>query len=444
MPGPITVVCIWFHKAAPVKELAEYFLRFSPQISVREERALFVEIGKCKKLYSENTFLARTAVILKRTSQEASVAIGQDITDSLCFAKFGKTTVDELPLVALIDFVDPFGRDDVLRKAILKMVSTFSDLGIKTLKDFKKIPVGNLIERYGVVGRFAHQRVSMSDFISWPLWQPEEVISEKKDFASCEFYGELEPILFEMKGQLDRIFSRLYARNKKAMALKVQIQCEKFSTTPKPMRIFNFQFFAPQGSTFGTLKILRERLAKDFEKEPVRSPIQSVQITVLKTVSFTGGQKNVFDNTEEQIEQIHSLHNQLIEMIGKENIYQAELTEDRRPERSWRKVYGTPHLAQQNAPELKGVIPERATYLCRYPIKIEVTAGFVYIKKKRYRILQWHKNIERITGGWFEKPEAEIKNTYDRNYYQVELEDHQKVSIFETPTREFFLHGYYG
>jgi hypothetical protein len=176
----------------------------------------------------------------------------------------------------------------------------------------------------------------------------------------------------------------------------------------------------------------------------VRSPILSIKTTVTGTIDFEGGQKSILDNTEERMEQIHSLHNQLVELVGVDNIFHAEITEDRRPERGWKKTQGSSHEPPREIPELLGRIPERATYLCRYPVKIEVTAGYVRIKKKKYRILQWGQNVERISGGWFEKPQTQIQNTFDRNYYYVELEGFQKVTIFETPEREFYLHGYYG
>ena len=77
-------------------------------------------------------------------------------------------------------------------------------------------------------------------------------------------------------------------------------------------------------------------------------------------------------------------------------------------------------------------------------MKIEVTAGHIYINKRRYRIHHWENQVEKISGGWFEKPVPEIQDTFDRNYFQVELEGYQKILIFEGSNLEFFLHGYYG
>jgi hypothetical protein len=438
------VACIWFNQAAPTTKIAELFLRFSPQICVRKDRAIFIEIGKCSGLYSELSFLARAQILLRRSGHSAQIKIANDITDSLTLAKYQCQRVEDLPLPALIEFSDPFDRDLVLQKSILNFLSSFQDLGIKTLGQFKKIPASDLIARFGVIGRHCHSRTHFLEPIQWPLWKPEEVILERKEFPYFEFYGELDPILFELKAQLDQIFARLFSRGKRATRLQVEIQCEKVSIHPHFIRSFDFDFFTPQSKTKGTLRIFKERLTKEFEKHPILSPIEAIQTKVLKIVDASPGQKNIFNADEEKLEALYSVHNQLVEMLGRENVYQATLTEDRRPERSWKKQHGSPHELGEHSVDLASTIPDRPTYLCRRPVKIQLTAGYIHIHQRRYRILNWDNQVEKITGGWFEKPSSEIENTFDRNYFTVELEGHQRITVFETPTREFFLHGYYG
>ena len=440
------VACVLFDKNAPTSKIAEHFLRFSPQICIRKDEAIFVEIGKSRRLFRDDTFLARVQVILRKLKLSAKVTLGKDVTDSLALAKYGSRCVDDLPLNALVEFADPFDRDEVVTKQVQNLVVTFRDLGVKTIGDFKKIPVSELISRYGIIGRHCHQRIQMMDLIGWPLWAPEEKISEYKQFPYFEFYGELDPILFEMKTQLDQIFMRLKSREKRLTRLRVIITCEKSSAEPVPRKQFDFEFHSPQSEAKGTLRILKERLSRHFEKEPIRSPIEQIESHVLNTVPFGGAQRNIFGNEEEKFESINSLHNQLVEILGKDNVFQASLTEDRRPERSWQKLLASPHLKfeEESNIDIANLIPERSTYLCRHPMKLEVTAGFVHIKGKRYRILNWNSDVERISGGWYEKPNSEIKNTFDRNYYQVEIEGHQRIVIFETPNRQFYLHGYYG
>jgi hypothetical protein len=436
------VVCIWFDQPTQTNAVAELFLRFSPQISVINERAIFVEIGKCSKLYSEASFLARSQILLKKMHCSGRLRFGQNITDSLVLAKFNVMKIDALPLITLVDFADPFCRDAVLRKSVLKLIQSFTDLGIKSLGQFKCLPLGELISRFGIVGRLVYQRVHLQDFVSWPQWEPAEVIQEFKQFPYFEFYGELDPILFELKSQLDRIFARLFSRKKRAMKLQVKVICEKLTVHPNHVRVFDFAFFAPQSSVKSTLKIIRERLNREFEKKPILSPIEAIETTILKSVNYSDGQKNFFNQDEEKQELISSVHNQLIEILGQQNVFEVELTEDRRPEKSWRKKFDRPHEKSENNDQAIKEMPERLTYICRQPIKIEVTAGYIHIQKKRYKIVYWDNDIERINGAWFEKPNSDIKDNFDRNYSLVEIEKCQKLAVFQTPDRHFYLHGY--
>lgn len=433
------VVCLWFPKEIQMIKLAEVCLRFSPQICFRGNQALFIEYGKCKKIYSEETFFARLQVVLKRMKLTASMAQGQDIPDTLVLAKYQKRSLDALPLLALIELADPFNKDLIAQKYIQKMISAFSDLGINTIGQFKKIPVAELISRFGPIAILCMQRTKGEMTLPWPAWKPEEEVFEKSNFPYFEFYGELEPILFELKKQLDLIFQRLWARALKAQTLRIRIYCETNSLNPSPFREFNFDFLFPQGQTKGALNVIKERLSKEFEKKPIKTPIEGVETRVTRTVPGVMGQKNLLHNREEIAEQLHSLLNQLTEAHGKDNIFHAEMTEDRRPEKSWKRS-DKPTISSVG--KLEGRVPLRPTHLIR-PEKIEVTAGFIHIRKKAYKIMNWSESVERITGGWINSPTSE-KNTYDRNYYQAELETGMIITVFQTPNQQFYLHGYFG
>ena len=226
--------------------------------------------------------------------------------------------------------------------------------------------------------------------------------------------------------------------------LQVEIRCEKNSVHTQYLRKFEFQFFVPQSSVKGTLRIVKERLARDFEKNPILSPIEGLSTQVLKMVQAQTGQRNIFNNDEEKLEQIYSVHNQLQEILGADNVYHAELTEDRRPERSWKKSATSPHEKTIVPENLEHIIPRRATYLCRYPMKVSVTAGYIFIRDRKYKIMHWDNQIEKIAGGWFEKPSDLAMNTFDRIYSNVEIEGHQRLTIFQTPNRDYYLHGYDG
>jgi hypothetical protein len=155
------------------------------------------------------------------------------------------------------------------------------------------------------------------------------------------------------------------------------------------------------------------------------------------------GQKNFLHQQEETAELLSSLLKQLAEAHKKENIFQAELTEERLPEKSWRRSFRLSASDSAGKLSLEGRIPRRPTYLMK-PERVEVTGGSVHIRKKPFKILRWSENVERITGGWLHSDQDPYLLSHDRNYYQVEIETGTVLSIFQTPLQEYFLHGYFG
>ncbi len=434
----MTVACLYFTDAAPLQTLqkiAEALMRLSPQICLGNS-ALFIEIGKCHRLYSPQGFLLRVQAILKRFNCSAKIALGRNISDALVKAKYSIQTITELPLTALIDYADPFGADLILQKNVQKMISAFTHLGIKNLNQFMQIPLSELVNRFGVVSVLCVQKLRHEIIEPWPFWKPADVIFEKSEFPFFDFYGELEPILFKLKEQLDRIFQRLWARNLRLQRLHVRVFCETNSQNQIPFRHFEFEFITPQSTVKSTLTIIKERLIKDFEKNPAKTAIEALETKVLLTVPDVTGQKNLLHNFEEQLEQFHALISQLAEAHGVEHVFQAELTQDRRPERSWKKTK-TVGLSSLQRVVSADKVPLRPTHLVK-PEKIEVTAGYVHIRKKKFRILSWSDFVERISGDWLEKI------SYDRSYYQIELEKAPTISVYATAEKHFYLHGYFG
>ena len=433
------VACLWFDEKVNTNKVAENCMRFSPQICTRDQEAVFIEIGKCEKIYSEASFLARVQVILKRLQLTASIGIGNNISESLLKAKYRTQCIDQLPLSALIFLADPFNRDLVIQKYVQKMILAFTDLGIKNLQQFKTIPTSELVSRFGAVGILCRQRVMAETQIPWPHWRPEEIIAEKSLFPHFSFYGELETLLFELKKQLDHIFQRLWSRGLKAQTMQVKVFVETNSLHTNPFRKFEFDFMFPQSTTKMTLSIIRERLTRDFERSPVQTPLMGLETLILNAVPSTSGQRSLLHNNEDKAEQLFSLLNQLAETCGAKNIFQAELTEERRPERSWQK---TNSFVQKKEVRVRDHVPNRPTYLLR-PELIQITAGYLYIRKKPYQIIKWSENVERITGGWIED-DTDLNNSFDRNYYTIHLIDGLVVTIFQTPNQKYYLHGYFG
>lgn len=151
------VACVYALSDLNIETWAQACLRFSPQISIRNPNILFVEIGKCRSIYSEASFLARVQVLLRRFQINARIAIDSDLPRALARARFDCENVDALPVQALMDFGDPFGLDPKGRKSMEKMILALERLGIRTISDFKHIPASHLSSRFGKQALYSRQ-----------------------------------------------------------------------------------------------------------------------------------------------------------------------------------------------------------------------------------------------------------------------------------------------
>jgi protein ImuB len=410
-----------------MEEIAEHCLRFTPQICLRGSDAIFLEIGRCYRLYSEDTFLRRATALLGKLHLPVAIGLADSLEWALVRAKFR----DPLPLEALFELADPLGHDARAPELVAKLVGALRLLGIRRLEEFRSIPRRELASRFGPVGLLCRQRLEGELPMPWKPWFPPEVVSESAEYLYSDFEAALEPLLFEAKKLLDRIHARLRSRGLKAAALELRIRCEKLSISPERERRLKIEFLLPQSDAKGTLAILREFLAKEFSRRPLLTPLEKFTITVTQTVPGFEAQRNLYHNREERQEAYAALISQLTQAHGSGSVFQAEAVEERLPEGSWRKV-----ARAGKGAELAGRIPLRPTHLLK-PRRIEVAGDYVYIRKKPYRIGSWAEYTERISARW-------LHGTVERTYFQVEVEGGPLLWIFLDPENNYYLHGYYG
>lgn len=425
------VACLWFQEETDTSIIAEALLRLSPQISVRKGRAIFVEIGKCRRLYSEESFRLRAKVILRRFGVEASIGIGSNIHQALIIAKFG----GKRPLDTLYDYADPFATDPDSSKAVARMIDALEALGVHDLESFRAIPLWQFPSRFGALGSFCRQRVNdgageESDF-AWPHWEPAEKIEERIELAHEDLCGSIEPLLFHSRTLLDRIFSRLKGRGLRLMSMKLEVRIEKYSTIKNPSRVWKFDFMLPHGSAQAVLPVIQERLARDIEKQPFESLALSIRYEVLETAPGYSAQKNLFHERDEQQERFHSAIEHLSESLGKGRVFQVVTQEERIPEKSWSK---RAHAGEKCA-ELEGRIPLRPTRLFPSPQRVEIRLEKLVFKNREFKIKNWSR-VEKISTGWLDTLKS-------RDYFRLDVESGPALWIFRDAQSDYYLHGYF-
>ena len=445
------IACILVKGTAPLMELAEACYRFSPQIAVREAEpareaggkqtaAIFLEIGKCSSLYSENTLFLRLAVLVQRFGVVAQIGIAEDVPTALALARFGLKQKDKLPLEALSDYASPFKYDDGVHKKILGMIVTMRMLGLERLDDFSRLATRQLASRFGSDGVELSQRIQQKIPLAWPRFVPAEKIIEKvelhelSEFQSCT---DLEPLLFILKTAADRTMARLRGRGQRASTLQLTLEMEKGN------REWKLELPVPQGSTSGLLPILRDRLGFDLGRKPLEHSIVRVSLSVLETVPSQRTQRDLFQTTGDATEAWEALVGRLCQRLGKDKAFVATLAEDYLPERAWQR-------ALEALDKLPTEIPPRPARVLKKPVPLQKEGIFLVpsMKKgrvpqkapKRWRIAEWH-GPERISVEWWMDPQLQ---GFNRDYYRLVTEGGDQLWVFSTPARgDYYLHGYF-
>lgn len=412
--------------------IAEAFLRFSPQLCLHRKSTIFIEIGKCREIYKEETFLARLKILMTRFGFSGKVAIGDSITEALLQLFYGTTSQNYLPLSSFHHYFDPFQSDLKSRITVDRMIDNLEQVGIQTVSEFMRIPTGEIPSRFGAAGLLIRARVLGEMEKGWPLWVPTEKISERAELYDNDQCQAVEPLLFYLKPILDRAFTRLWGRGLRASSLKLVLVLEKYSTVKEPMREWSMEFILPQTTARGTLPIIRERLERDLARKPLESAVLAVELHILQSVRGYSGQRHFFHSREDHDEALNAVLSQMAEGLGKNKVFRATIHEEAVPEKSWSREIEV----QRAPPDLSDYIPTRPTRLLLRPEKIQMAKEMIFIRKRPYRILKWSV-VEKIDTHW-------IDEHVDRSYYRVELEGKSPVWIFKCPKDDYYLHGYFG
>ncbi|MES2201039.1 MAG: hypothetical protein V4498_02180, partial [candidate division FCPU426 bacterium] len=229
------VACIFFPKGiAPcdLKALAEAAWRFSSQVALRPGEALFVETGRSALLYSEPTLAARFKIMAKRCGRDFFLAFGADAAEALARSRSGAAETsprESLPLSSLLDWASPFQHDHESESRLLPMIAAFKSLGLSRLGDFLKLPREALGARFGSDAAFLSARIQEGFGMAWPRFQPDPVLRESfRMDPDGDLSGQdlLQPLLFALKGLLDRMASRLTGRGLRATRLRLHLRLE--------------------------------------------------------------------------------------------------------------------------------------------------------------------------------------------------------------------------
>lgn len=439
--APMRVACVHIlnQDGRAFRSFAESCFRFSPLIAIGKN-CVFIEIGKCKKIYSEKSFLVRVKVLLSRFGLEGRVRIGSSVVESRLLAIFCTANLSELPFEALNIFIDPYGLTQTDTK---KLLETLGFLGIRNLGELSELAnkgLGRgLTARFGKDVGVAFYYLRRAHEIPWRPFVYSEAIVEKLEIDPDRCVQSLEPLMFLARRMLDQLLLRLRARGKLLASLELTLVQEKYSTVVNSQRKMLVAFAFPQGSMLGALPMLQERLGIMLEREPLQAPIVEIQLKVADAVPGVFAQSDFFSRKEKEEEELQAVASRLVDRLGVGKVFMAVPQESYWPERSWKKKLEL-ELGKESG-EVRAnsdCVASRPLRLLKAPIllkqKNEDSQTTYIAKKKAWKVVSM-EGPERISGEWW-------LGDCERDYFRVFTENGEVLWVYvDSGSKKTFLHG---
>jgi len=429
----VRVVCLLLKDAKDLQTLAESCLRFSPQIALGEHW-LFMEIEACRRLYSEENLHTELSALLNTLEIQAKVTTANDMPTALAMALYGKMKLESLPVDAIPCYFNPFKIEDHFQK----IIDILKKLAVYDFRALMKIPSGLLSAKFNKDVALVLRQIQDARGIYWPRFKAREIVEESYEFEETQEVSNLEPLMFVLKGLLDRVTLRLRGQGMLIARFMVTLTQENYSTVNQAVRTQEIELAFPSGTTGGLLPIVQERLAKQFTTEPLESHVKHLHIKVLDKVPGGFRQKDFFSQKEEEQEALQSVISRLQDKLGEEKVFFARPLENFFPEKSWQKTL-------RESPPMTVDLPERPLRVLGTPARLRRIQDYLVGRKQKWKIASM-EGPERLSGDWWLYTEkATDKNTTtERDYFRVHTDSGQQLWVYTAnEAQDYFLHGIY-
>jgi hypothetical protein len=400
--------------------LCESLLRFTPDLVVGRNR-VFLEMSRTKRLFNLNSIAGRTRVLGARFGLEVSVwRFGIAKTLPLAWVQTRWRTVQpsELPLDAYYDFIDPLNGFE-LNRSMRERLAVFRALGMKTLESLSLIPKEAWLVRFGEEIDSFFEHYEFGEKFPWSRFEPSLSLSEVTRWNADDLVIDSEGLIFRLKPLIDRLCSRLFSLHLAIKKIELVITLDR----AVPDRTFTLSFSFSQTSRVLLLKLLREKISREMEREPLTDPIVGAKIHVLETVKREGGSARFsFSEKDEKRELERERWCELIAYLGlkldcKEDVFQVETTEHLLPEKSWRKVLSDEPEEMIQRDRISALFPKRPVRLFSEPREVSRMGPYLRRDGDLWRIHEI-SDPEHLSGYEWDVDET---HGFDRTYYRVKV-----------------------
>ncbi len=425
--------------AYPAEELArlsEACFRFTPDVVVAQNR-IFLEMSRTKKHFTLDTVQKRVQILAERISFKLGQSvfrwrwgIGKTIPQAWVQTKWKSTSPHLLPIDSIFDFMNPL-RATELNRRDRERVSLFFALGIRTIQDLFQVPPDALLTRFGSILDDFSKNFHEGERFPWVRHTPSVELLELSRWNAEDWVADSDSLIFRIKPVVDRLMGRLFSLRRSLKKLEITLKLDSRGID----RVLELQFAFPQTSSQLLLKILREKISADMQRDPLTDPVVEVSIRVLETTKREEASLRFHfseSNDPSEHDDFQEKWMELISYLGIEQgertgVFQAETTEHLLPEKSWRKVLIAEPTISAKLDQVSHLFQKRPLRLLPEPIRLAregmflkrtSAQGSVFFENELWRICEFACE-ERLNGY-----EWDIEETqgFDRTYYRVKVQ----------------------
>jgi hypothetical protein len=336
-----------------------------------------------------------------------------------------------LPLEAYFDFIDPLNAFE-LNRPMRERITVFRALGMNTLESLFQVPKEAWLVRFGEEMDLFFEHFESGDRFPWRPHVPNLALEETTRWNADEVVMGAENLIFGLKPLVDRLCSRLYSLHLAIRKLELNIRLDRAA----PDRTISLSFSFPQTSRVLLLKLLREKISREIEREPLTDPVIGAVVRVVETTKReAGGGRFAFSEKDESRELAQERWLELVAYLSlklepKEKIFQVDATEHFLPEKSWKKVLTFNSAEWIMCDRIAALFPKRPLRLLPEHRRISRMGPYLRHEGDLWRI-QEISEPERLSGyDW----DVEDSGGFDRTYYRV------RVGSPEGKTAEWWIY----
>jgi protein ImuB len=448
-------------EAAVFNRLAEEALALSPTLSPDPPRGLFADVGQTAHLFGgEAGFAAALIKLAGRHGFSARVALAGGARIARLVAMHRREATACIPSGKDARAVAPIPLTSMALGP--EMRERLRLLGLGTLGELARLPVGTLPRRFGPAGLTLHRLARGEDGLALPAFSPHASIRE-----ALVLEGPLETLdtlSFVLKQLLDRVESRLRQRGAATTRLVLTLGQEDCSPLALPVH-----FAHPFRAARSLLAICRARL-QDVQLE---APVLSVEVEVLEEAPFREPTEDLFRRALAGAEGLAELLARLEAALGEGAVFGVRPVEVHRPEGAWEKVeYGraqpptrvpadegagpprTPRPEEniirpsaRLAPRASGLIgglssaPQAPIRLLSPPEPAELLPPDGAARALAWRERHWR--VRRLEGPRRYQAEWWQGSPLARDYYVLDVEDGDRLWLYREPDGRVFVQGWF-